>query len=59
MTARDVADNVVPGYTGTIQFTSSDGLATLSADYTFTAGDGGSHTFSGGVVLRLRRALRI
>ena len=52
VTARDVADNVVPGYTGTIQFTSSDGLATLPADYTFTAGDGGSHTFSGGVTLR-------
>ncbi len=51
VTARDVADNVVPGYTGTIHFTSSDGLATLPADYTFTAGDGGSHTFSGAVIL--------
>ena len=52
VTARDAADNLVPGYTGTIHFTSTDGSATLPADYTFTAGDGGSHTFSGAATLR-------
>ena len=38
-------------YRGTIHFTSTDGSATLPADYTFTAADAGAHTFSG-VVLR-------
>jgi uncharacterized delta-60 repeat protein len=44
------ADNAVvalaSGYTGTVHFTSSDPLAVLPADYTFTAGDQGVHTFS-------------
>jgi hypothetical protein len=35
------------GYTGTVHFTSSDPQAVLPADYTFTAADQGSHTFSG------------
>jgi uncharacterized repeat protein (TIGR03803 family) len=34
------------GYTGTIHFASSDARAVLPADYTFTAGDAGVHTFS-------------
>jgi uncharacterized delta-60 repeat protein len=34
------------GYTGTVHFTSSDPKAVLPADYTFTAADQGSHTFS-------------
>lgn len=38
-------------YRGTIHFTSTDGSATLPADYTFTSTDAGAHTFSG-VVLR-------
>ena len=40
-------------YRGTIHFTSSDpGSPMLPADYTFTAGDNGSRTFTGGVTLR-------
>jgi uncharacterized repeat protein (TIGR01451 family) len=35
------------GYTGTVHFTSSDGAASLPADYTFTAGDGGTKTLPG------------
>ena len=35
----------IPGYTGTVHFTSSDAGATLPADYTFTANDAGTHTF--------------
>jgi hypothetical protein len=46
VTARDAYGNVATGYTGAVQFTSSDGQATLPADYTFTAGDAGTHTFS-------------
>jgi hypothetical protein len=45
VTARDAGGNVVPTYTGTAHFTSSDGAATLPANYTFTAGDAGTHTF--------------
>jgi hypothetical protein len=51
VTARDAHGNVATGYTGTVRFTSSDGAATLPADYTFVAGDAGQHTFTG-VVLR-------
>jgi len=32
-------------YSGTVHFTSSDATATLPQDYTFVAGDAGSHTF--------------
>jgi hypothetical protein len=39
--------HVATGYTGTVHFTSSDPGAALPADYTFTAADAGSHTFSG------------
>jgi hypothetical protein len=34
------------GYTGTVHFTSSDLQAGLPANYTFTSGDAGVHTFS-------------
>jgi hypothetical protein len=44
--ALDASNHVVSGYTGTVHFTSTDGSATLPADYTFTAADHGSHTFS-------------
>jgi hypothetical protein len=47
LTARDAYGNVATGYTGTVHFTSSDGQATVPGDYTFTASDGGTHTFSG------------
>src|SRR5262249_12043873 len=33
-------------YTGTVHFASSDPQAVLPADYTFTAADGGRHTFT-------------
>jgi len=36
---------VVTGYVGTVSFTSSDAAATLPANYTFTPGDAGAHTF--------------
>jgi hypothetical protein len=47
VTARDPGGGVDPGYTGTVHFTSSDGLAILPPDYTFTPGDAGTHTFTG------------
>jgi hypothetical protein len=46
VTAKNADGSIDTGYTGTVHFTSSDGQAGLPADYTFTAGDGGSHTFS-------------
>jgi subtilisin-like proprotein convertase family protein len=46
VTARDANGNVDTGYTGTVHFASSDPQAGLPADYTFTAADAGSHTFS-------------
>src|SRR6202030_4010434 len=38
-------------YLGTVHFTSSDGSASLPADYTFTEADAGTHIFSGAVKL--------
>jgi hypothetical protein len=46
VTARDPGGNVLTDYTGTVHFSSSDSTATLPANYTFTAGDAGVHTFS-------------
>jgi hypothetical protein len=46
VTVLDASGNIAVGYSGTIQFSSSDGQAVLPANYTFTAGDGGVHTFS-------------
>jgi hypothetical protein len=46
VTARDVYGNVATGYAGTVHFTSSDRQAGLPADYTFTAADAGTHTFT-------------
>jgi uncharacterized delta-60 repeat protein len=54
LTVEDAYGNVVTGYVGTVHFTSSDGSATLPADYTFTAADAGVHTFSNGFMLRTR-----
>jgi hypothetical protein len=51
VSALDTFNNVAGGYAGTVHFSSSDGSATLPADYTFTAGDGGTHTFAAGVTL--------
>src|SRR5262249_45533428 len=47
----DAYGNAAAGYTGTAHFTSTDPVAILPADYTFTAADNGVHTFSG-VILR-------
>ena len=52
VTARDTYGNIATSYTGTVHFTSSDGQATLPADYTFVGGDAGTHTFTGEVVLK-------
>jgi hypothetical protein len=46
VTAKDAFNNTATGYSGTVHFTSSDGAATLPANYGFSAGDAGSHTFS-------------
>jgi hypothetical protein len=46
VTALDRDGNLLPGYTGTVHFTSSDAQAVLPADYKFTAGDNGTHTFT-------------
>src|SRR5579864_71438 len=46
VTARDAYGNIATGYSGTVHFTSSDGKASLPANYTFTASDAGVHTFS-------------
>jgi autotransporter-associated beta strand protein len=53
VTAEDPYGNTDTNYQGTITFTSSDTdpNVVLPADYTFTAGDAGSHTFPGGVTL--------
>jgi hypothetical protein len=44
--ALDANNNVVPGYRGTVHFTSSDAQGSLPANYTFTAADNGVHTFN-------------
>src|SRR5205807_1006948 len=51
VTAQDQFGNTITNYTGTVHFTSSDGAATLPANYTFVGGDNGIHTFSNGVTL--------
>jgi hypothetical protein len=45
VTARDSSGNLALGYTGTVTFSSSDPQAVLPGSYTFTASDGGVHTF--------------
>ena len=52
VTAQDAFGNTATGYTGTVHFTSSDGQAVLPGNYTFTAGDAGTHTFTNGVTLK-------
>ena len=42
----DDAGDIATGYTGTLIFRSSDSGAMLPSNYTFTAADNGSHTFS-------------
>ncbi len=45
VTALDASNITVLGYTGTVHVTSTS-AGTLPADYTFTGGDSGVHTFS-------------
>ena len=52
LTVYDANYNVATGYTGTVQFTSTDGSATLPLNYTFTGADAGVHTFTNGFILR-------
>jgi hypothetical protein len=42
----DAQDNVIPGYTGTVTFTSSDPKAQLPANATFTIDDNGVESFN-------------
>jgi hypothetical protein len=42
----DPSNQLAENYRGSVHFTSSDGAATLPADYTFSAADNGAHTFS-------------
>src|SRR6266849_3793531 len=46
VTAVDISNNIKPGYRGTVMFSSSDPTPILPANYTFTAADAGSHTFT-------------
>ncbi len=50
--ALDASGNTATGYRGTIHFTSSDAHAVLPANYTFTAADNGTHTFSFAAILK-------
>jgi hypothetical protein len=54
VTLRDRFGNLATTYSGTVHFTSSDPLAMpanqLPADYTFTAADGGGHSFAAALV---------
>ncbi len=45
VTAKDGSGNTDTMYTGTVHFTSSEYSAALPGDYTFVAGDAGTHTF--------------
>jgi hypothetical protein len=45
--AVDAFNNTARGYTGTVQFSSSDLAAALPGNYTFTAADAGTHAFAG------------
>jgi hypothetical protein len=53
LTVEDAYGNVVTNYAGTIHFSSTDRMATLPKNYTFTAADKGVHTFTG-LVLRTK-----
>lgn len=47
VTAQNGDGTTSTGYRGRVHFTSTDPSAVLPADYTFTPGDNGSHTFAG------------
>ena len=45
VSAIDTTGAIAPGYSTKVHFASSDSLAGLPADYTFTEADAGTHTF--------------
>ncbi|MGH7134350.1 MAG: FG-GAP-like repeat-containing protein [Pirellulales bacterium] len=47
VSVEDAYGNIVTGYVGTVHFSSSDNRAKLPANYTFTAGNNGVHSFTG------------
>jgi hypothetical protein len=47
VSARDTYANLVTSYTGSVQFTSTDGQGVLPGVYPFVSGDAGTHVFSG------------
>ena len=53
LTALDSSQHVVPGYTGTVHFSTTDPGAgsVVPADYTFVPADGGVHVFTSGAIL--------
>jgi streptogramin lyase len=53
LTALDLYGNMDTAYQGTVTFstTDPDNRVVLPAEYTFTTGDNGVHTFPGGVIL--------
>jgi hypothetical protein len=59
VTAWDRSGRVAPAYRGTVHFSCTDAAATLPADYTYTALDAGTHTFSDGATLRTAGAKSI
>jgi hypothetical protein len=52
VTALDANNHVATSYTGTVHFSSSDTQAGLPANYTFSTGDAGVHTFTNAVTLK-------
>ena len=55
VTATNANSTTATTYVGTVHFTTTDSLAVLPADYSFTPGDSGTHTFSGVVLNSLYR----
>lgn len=52
LTARNSVGGAAAGYRGTVRFSSTDALATLPPDYTFTAADAGDHVFTDAVTFQ-------
>jgi phospholipase C len=50
--ALDPYGNIATSYAGTVHFASTDPQATLPANYTFTPGDAGVHTFTNAVTMK-------
>jgi hypothetical protein len=53
VTAKTASNDTLTSYEGTVHFESSDpGSPELPSNYTFVAGDNGSHTFTNGITLK-------